>query len=57
MLASSVLSWSAISTSFSSSLKRSVVELSLFFTVPVPTFENLWFRFQLLKIYGSGSNF
>jgi hypothetical protein len=25
--------------------------------VPVPTFEKLWFRFQLLKSYGSGSNF
>ncbi len=30
-----------------------------FFTFPVPTFEKLWFRFrfQLLKSYGSGSNF
>jgi hypothetical protein len=30
-----------------------------FFTVPVPTFEKLWFRFrfQLLKSYGSGSYF
>ncbi len=29
----------------------------LFFRVPVPvpTFEKLWFRFQLLKGYGSGS--
>ncbi len=27
----------------------------IFFTVPVPTFEKLWFRFQLLKSYGSGS--
>ncbi len=35
----------------------SVVEPELFFTVPVPTFEKLWFRFwfQLLKSYGSGS--
>jgi hypothetical protein len=24
--------------------------------VPVPTFEKLWFRFLLLKSYGSGSS-
>ncbi len=41
-------------------LPGSVVEPKLFFTVPVPTFEKLWFRFrfQLLKSYGycSGSS-
>jgi hypothetical protein len=46
-------------------LDGSVMEPQLFFTVPVPTFEklwfrfrllkNLWFRFLLLKSYGSGS--
>jgi hypothetical protein len=25
--------------------------------VPVTTFEKLWFRFRLLKSYGSGSDF
>ncbi len=36
-----------------------VVEPELFITVPVLTFEKLWFRFrfQLLKRYGSGSYF
>jgi hypothetical protein len=35
----------------------SVVEPYLFFTVPFPSFEKLWFwfQFQLLKSYGSGS--
>ncbi len=38
-------------------ISNSVVEPQLFFTVPVPvpTFEKLLFRFQLLKSYGSGS--
>jgi hypothetical protein len=36
-------------------LKAALWNRKLFFTVPVPTFEKLWFRFQLLKSYGSGS--